>query len=118
MNARLADLCGRYVTTNVKSSASLHRMRPWPGLVGLGAPRTAFPSRSFHVGLRAQGEHEKQPFRIIHHIRIGGLRGFNWSLGRSEEQDAWDAEAEVQKAAILEKLMKGRQPADLKMRCA
>ncbi|KAL1668693.1 cora-domain-containing protein, partial [Schizophyllum commune] len=117
MNARLADLCGRYVTTNVKSSASLHRMRPWPGLVGLGAPRTAFPSRSFHVGLRAQGEHEKQPFRIIHHIRIGGLRGFNWSLGRSEEQDAWDAEAEVQKAAILEKLMKGRQPADLKMRC-
>ena len=93
-------------------------MRPWPGLVGLGTPRTAFPSRSFHVGLRAQSEHEKQPFRIIHHIRIGGLRGFNWSLGRSEEQDAWDAEAEVQKAAILEKLMKGRQPADLKMRCA
>ncbi|TRM60357.1 hypothetical protein BD626DRAFT_505084 [Schizophyllum amplum] len=130
MNAPLTNLCRRYVNANVNASPCLHTLRAatMPGGAGragsaantlartrsLVQARSATQVRGLHVGLRAQRQPQKPVPRVLAHIRP---RQF-WSLGRhDEEQHSWDAEAEVQKAAILEKLMKGRQPADLQMRC-
>lgn len=114
-------------------SAGAHHVMGLPILFGprhplaLGTLRTLLCTRCYHaawphspaprLGEAAPGPTRVSPFASIHRASWTSWASMLTRRANDTVGPQMDGQEEAAKAAILEKLMKGRQPTDLKLRC-